>query len=232
MCLDPISLTAAAAATSAAAAPATVASTATAMALAPTTAATASAATAAQLGLTGAGLSSSILAPLAPAAASGLTTMMPLLSPALQVGALLMSGMSQRADYSANQSIAQHNVVRADAEAQDAILRGEDEMVRHYQRAAQIRGKQEAGLAASGVELASGSPLNILADTETLADIDAQIIAENARRESEALSFNADNYRRQADAYATKKSNSLLSDVIGTGRIVADEWYQTKLGRG
>lgn len=124
----------------------------------------------------------------------------------------------------------QNNAQYADWQAEDALQRGADAEVAHGVKVANLRGTQRATLAARGVALEEGSPLNILADTEQMGAADAAVIRANAGKEAWGHRVQASNYRNNAGVLNARADaeNPLLnaSSTLLTGAgMVADRWY-------
>ena len=134
---------------------------------------------------------------------------------AMSVYGNIQSGKQASAAAAYNAKLAQRNASIAEMQAQDAERRGSVEEDRFRRQQSLLMGEQVSMLAASGVEVDSGSPLQILADTAEATEIDARTIRYNAAME-------AWNYRNQADSYTAQsqlataegknaKSNAYLS---------------------
>lgn len=122
----------------------------------------------------------------------------------LAVGSMAMSAYgaysgAQQAKYQAEyeSDVARNNAKMAEYAAADAERRGGQEVEASNRRARELRGEQEARLAANGLDLSSGSALGLLQDTDYLMAQDAATIRTNARRE--------------AWGYQVEKSNQLAS---------------------
>lgn len=125
-------------------------------------------------------------------------------------------------DASSQRRAARFNAATARAQAEDARRRGELSVRQHYRDVAQLKGRQRASMAASGVVLTEGSPLAILTQTEHLANLDAQTIQENADRESHAFRMQAANY--DAAAQAANPFLAAGSTLLTGASQVADRW--------
>ena len=84
----------------------------------------------------------------------------------------------------------------AEAQAEDAIFRGEKEAARLRRRTKKLIGSQRVALAAQGIDIESGSAADILEDTAASSAVDELTIRNNAAREalgfkSQALGFGA-----------------------------------------
>ena len=104
-----------------------------------------------------------------------------------------------------NAKVGEMNATLSERRAQDAIERGAKEEQRKRQEVQRILGQQQAGMAANGVDIAFGSPLDLLTDTAVMGEIDALTIRQNAYRES---------YDHQVDA-ANKRSGATLNRMEG-----------------
>lgn len=97
-----------------------------------------------------------------------------------------------------NAKVQDINAVMAERRAKDALERGKDEEQRKRQEVAQIQGRQRAAMAANGLDLSFGSPLDTLVDTATFGEIDALTIRRNAA--NEAYDYRVDAMNRRSDA--------------------------------
>jgi len=113
------------------------------------------------------------------------------LTMALTIGSTLLGAFGQvqsaQAQASAanyNAQIGEMNATMAERRAKDSIERGAVEEQKKRQEVAKLRGAQTAAMAANGVDLNFGSPLDTLVDTAALGELDALTIRTNAYRES------------------------------------------------
>lgn len=110
----------------------------------------------------------------------------------------IQQGQAAAAASNYNAQVADMNAKLSERRARDAIERGQLDEQRKRQEVAQIQGQQRAAMAANGVDLSFGSPLNIIVDTATMGEIDALTIRSSAARE--AYDFDVDAVNRRADA--------------------------------
>lgn len=108
-----------------------------------------------------------------------------------------------------NAIVAEQNAQIQDRAAQDALNRGRIEEQQHRLKVAQMKGTQRSALAASGVEVDSGSALDMVADTAMMGEMDALTIRNNAERESYNFQVGAYNARAQAGNF--RAESGLLS---------------------
>lgn len=162
----------------------------------------------------------------------------------LMIGSTVMSGVGavqqgQAASASAsyNAKVSDMNARLADRAARDAVERGKVEEQKQRQKTAQIIGQQQAGMAANGLDLGFGSPLDLLIDTATMGEIDALTIRSNTFREERDIRQQGANYRgqasmqrAQADSASTGGFLNAVGTVLGGGASAYGNYKKTKIG--
>jgi hypothetical protein len=137
-----------------------------------------------------------------------------------------------------NAQVAEMNATLADRRARDALERGKVDEQRKRNEVAAIKGKQMAAMAANGVDLGFGSPLDTLIDTATLGEIDALTVRTNAARESYDHSVDAVNKRAGATLSNMQARSALqggylnAAGTILTGGSKAYQSYSRANGVG
>ena len=132
-----------------------------------------------------------------------------------------------RANYEA--AVAKNNATLADFEAQDALEQGARAEGRKRMEYAQLRGKQVAAMAASGIDFSSGTGLALLDDAAYMQEIDVGNIRTGARRQAWGAQVQGQNYRGSADMLrATAKAESpwgsAATSLLTSGASVASRW--------
>lgn len=107
----------------------------------------------------------------------------------------VQEGQAAKAAGKYNQQVAEMNAELSERRAQDALERGQQEEQRKRQEVARIQGAQTAAMAANGLDITFGSPLDTLIDTATLGELDALTIRTNAYREAYDFRVDAVNQR-------------------------------------
>lgn len=110
-----------------------------------------------------------------------------------------------------NQNIAEMNATLSERRAKDAMERGALAEQRKRQEVAKITGAQTAAMAANGVDLSFGSPLDTLVDTAVLGELDALTIRTNTNRE--AYDFRVDAVNKRASGQMER----MKGDAAATG---------------
>lgn len=112
--------------------------------------------------------------------------------------------------------------------AEDALKRGAQEEEAHRRKVSALQGRQTAVLAASNVDIGSGSPLAVLGDTAQLGELDAQVIKDNARRQQQFHNTNAQFAGMEASAAKSAGMIGAFSTVLGGATKLAGQWYDNK----
>lgn len=112
-----------------------------------------------------------------------------------------------------NAKINERNAEIANLQAVDAEQRGAAAVKNLRIRIARLKGSQRAAAAASGVVVDTGSPLDVLQDTEFFGEVDAMTIRENAAREAWGFRTQAGGFVAQARLSRAKKGDPRLAGV-------------------
>lgn len=137
----------------------------------------------------------------------------------------LYTANAQKKAGAAQRDLANRNGMMQDAQAADAIQRGEEESLLIKRRARRLRGQQRVGYAAQGVDIGSGTAADVQEETTAMGDLDAAQVKRNAFREAWGLSVGADN-SRLAGRYAYKAGrNQAIGTVLGGVGEAARGYY-------
>jgi hypothetical protein len=123
------------------------------------------------------------------------------------------SAQSKEAAY--NAKLAEQNQQRVELAAADARDRGEREVGLRQLQAGQLRGKQRLALAASGVDIQSGTALDVMEDSAASAAVDSATLRNNAAREAYGYKTQALQIGEQAKLDALKSSNQQTATLLG-----------------
>ena len=141
---------------------------------------------------------------------------------ALTLGSTLLgaAGQMQQAQATAaaakyNQQVANMNATLSERKAKDALERGATEEQKKRQEVQRILGQQQAGMAANGVDLTFGSPLDMLVDTSVLGEIDALTVRTNANREAYDYKVQAVNQRAGGTLEGMKAKSAIQGGWLG-----------------
>lgn len=115
--------------------------------------------------------------------------------------------------------VADQNARLASQQASEAQDRGVREAQRYQRQLAQIKGRQQAAMAANGLDTSFGSALQVQQDTAMIGAEDTRTIYDNTANEVKGYEIDAANYRSGAAAKRTGASQALVAtafDVAGT----------------
>jgi hypothetical protein len=142
---------------------------------------------------------------------------------------------AQAAEY--NAKVADMNATISERRARDALERGKQEEQMKRQEVSQVEGRQRAAMAANGVDLSFGSPLDVLVDTATLGEIDALTIRRSSAREAYDYQVQATNGRADASLSRSNAANSRKAGTLqafgtllsGGGKMYGDAFARGKV---
>lgn len=148
------------------------------------------------------------------------------------VGTMQQSAAAKgQAEYQA--SIARNNQIYAQRAADEAKQRGLVAEEKARQAAQNLRGRQRAVLAANGVDVNTGSSLDIQTDTAAMGELDALTARSNAEREAQGYLQQGANFGGEAALYDARARNASSSGMwtgattlLGGAGTVASKWYQ------
>ena len=163
---------------------------------------------------------------------------------ALALGSTLIGGVGavQQAQATAksnryNAEVQNMNARLADRQARDAIERGQLEEQRKRTEVARLKGAQTAAMAANGVDLTFGSPLDTLVDTAVAGELDALTIRSNAYREAYDHKVDATNRRAGAQlsrmAASSAETGGWLNaagTILGGGAKAYGDYKRSSIG--
>jgi len=132
--------------------------------------------------------------------------------------------------------MAKINAGIAESNAQAVLLSGQRAQQNVRLRTAKIKAAQRVGMAANGVDLGSRSAINLQTTTDTMGEIDAQTVENNAIRAAFGYrnqSVNDLNTARLANSVADgiNPFGSATSSLLGNAGSVASSWYKYAKGQ-
>lgn len=149
-----------------------------------------------------------------------LTTILAIGSTVIGAAGAIQQGQATAAASRYNSQVGEMNATLADRRAKDAVERGENEEQRKRQEVAKIKGAQVAAMAANGVDVGFGSPLDTMVDTAVLGELDALTIRTNAYRESYEHRVDGVNKRAGAELDRMKASSAETAGYLNAAGTV------------
>lgn len=141
---------------------------------------------------------------------------------------------AQKSEGAYQSSVLNANARLADAQAEDAIFRGDQDAARSRENVKKIIGSQRASMGAQGIEVNDGSALDVQADTAGQGAIDELTIKNNAYREAWGYRVQANDLRTQAEFTKLSSSNKSKNTILTAGMNIlsdgASVYSQSKKG--
>lgn len=117
-------------------------------------------------------------------------------------------------------SISDINSRFADINAEDAIKRGDKEAIELKKQAKRMIGTQRVNLATQGIDIESGSALDVQEDTAGQAELDAITIRNNAWKEAWGYKVQSLNYSIEGE-FAKLSAKNKSRNTLLTGGVQA-----------
>jgi hypothetical protein len=135
----------------------------------------------------------------------------------MAAGGAIKQGQAAKAQARYQSQVERNNSQIATWQAQDAVDRGKIAEQRQRLQVARLAGTQRATFGSSGVELSSGSPLDVLMDTAQLGELDALTIRSNAEREAYGFRAQQGNLMAQSGLTQMAGRDAVQASYIGAG---------------
>jgi hypothetical protein len=136
---------------------------------------------------------------------------------------------NQQANYQAE--VENQNQKTALLAAADAIHRGDIAETAARTRTRLLISKQRAGYAAAGIDLSSGTPVEVTADTAMFGEMDALTIRNDAAREAWGYVAQSEDFKRRAALVKSAARNNAGSSLL-TGGSTALNQYSAGINSG
>jgi hypothetical protein len=131
------------------------------------------------------------------------------------------------------QSMLDANARMADIRAEDAIARGETDAGIVRTRAKKMVGSQRVAMAAQGIDIGSGSAVDVQEDTARMGALDALTVKNNAWREAWGYKAEAASFRSQSRFTAVSRKGMLRNTLLTGGLQAANySWGNMKAPGG
>lgn len=121
---------------------------------------------------------------------------------------------------------ASYNAKVAEIQRQDALDRGQGDQEALGRKIGGLRGQQTANMAANGLDLTSGTPAAVLAQTDYYGLEDQRTVANNTAREAAGFGYRGDMAR--ATSGSIDPGMAAGASLLTNSGNVADRWYKYK----
>ena len=156
-------------------------------------------------------------------------------STALGVTSGITSANQQKAYYEYQANVAKENAKIAESNAGLERQQGIEEARLQRMKMLQNVGSQQAAMAANGVDISQGTPLDVIEDTAAIGELDSLQTRYNYERRAVQYEQQAQNFSNQANmnlisgqnAYSAGRIGAIQTGLAGMSKIgdVASKWY-------
>lgn len=148
----------------------------------------------------------------------------------MQASAAAGQAKAQKSAYEYQAKVSENNAKIAEWQAQNEIAKGQQAEIEQRRKTAALKGSQTASLAARGLDISSGSALNILTDTDYMGEQDALTIKDNAAKAAWSARLQSANETGNAGFYKSaaagiSPSGAAFGSLLGSAGSVASSWY-------
>ena len=137
------------------------------------------------------------------------------------VGAGSASAMSSLAAGGFADDISKFNQAALNRQAEQTIEQGKVAEQAQRVKTSQLKGEQKTAFAAAGVDVASGSPVDIITDTEAIGELDALTIRGGAETEAANLRSRGISERLQGKLAKRRGIGQAVGGLLTTGGSIA-----------
>jgi hypothetical protein len=137
-------------------------------------------------------------------------------SAAAAIGGQVTKGIGEAQNYRAQAQIADNNQRIANNQASDSIQNTNLEAARYSRETSQLKGQQQAMMAANGVDLNFGSAVDVQKDTAGIAAQDLTQLYKSGNERTKGFEINAFNYQSAAAVDRAKASGAVTGAVFGS----------------
>jgi hypothetical protein len=142
-----------------------------------------------------------------------------------------VSALSQKNAYEFSSSMAELNAQQAELGYKSAVTAGQQAEEKSMIQTAQLKSKQTTAMAANGLDLSEGSPLNVLTTTDVMGKIDQNTIKANAVMAAFGYKTQETNSLIQAKMASASAGSisaplSTATSLLTSASNVAGKWYQ------
>lgn len=149
----------------------------------------------------------------------------------------IQQGQAQASAARYQAKVADMNAEISQRQAKDALERGAREEQQQRFKTAQIMGRQRAAMGANGVDLGFGSPLDTIADTAVMGELDALNVRKNFANEAYDYEVAAANGRANAAMSRSSAKSALTGSYLSAAGTVLggaskgySDWARPRIG--
>jgi hypothetical protein len=149
----------------------------------------------------------------------------------MAVGGTVLNVIGKVKSGNAQKKAADADAAVAERRAIDVEEAGQEEEARFRAGVRGLIGKQRVGFAAQGVEVSSGSAVDVQADAAYLGELDAIQIKNNAAREAWGIRQDAESMRKSGSIARSESRWGAASSILSTGGSLIEARYGFRADR-
>lgn len=147
----------------------------------------------------------------------------------------IQAGKARKAEMERQAVVARKNAEIAKENADETKKQGQRDIARKRLETRQLIARQRVGMGANGIELDSGSALDVQLDSQMMGELDAENIKRNAELKARAYLQQGENFNYQADANIASGNaaqragvlNGVASGLSGAGSVISGYYSAT-----
>jgi hypothetical protein len=136
----------------------------------------------------------------------------------------IKAGNAAKASGEYQQKVADQNAALSDFKAEETGKLGAIQEERQRAKVRQVIGSQRASLAANGIDLSSGTALDLVGETAAFGEEDALMLRYNAMNEAWGYRTQATNFRNDGSAAASTGQNQASAAYLTTAGNLAGSY--------
>jgi hypothetical protein len=151
---------------------------------------------------------------------------LPIAAAGLAAAGTLVQGYSAMRQGNFEAGVSNVNAQLERQAAEDSLKQGQSEKLQFWRKVGQIKGQQNASMAANGIDVGYGTAANIAGDTQSGANEDAKNLYGNIDQRTRGFIINNWNDRMQAKAAKAQGKAAFVGSIFQAGSSLLGGFQQ------
>jgi hypothetical protein len=161
---------------------------------------------------------------------------LPIIAGGIQAVGSVVGGMQANAQAGYQAKVAKADAKYSAESAHEAELQGQDQSRQLYRHLGQVKGQQQASMAANGIDTSFGSAALLAEDTAQAGKEDAENLYHNTFMRARGYDIEGANYRSEAQAAKSRGKSALVGSLFDAAGSMMSGFQQSsamkaKLGK-
>lgn len=140
---------------------------------------------------------------------------------------------AEKASLLYDSQVAENNATLAEYQAKDVLATGRRDEQAYRMQAAAVKASRRAAMAANGLDLTEGSPVDVQVGTDYVTETDVNTIRNNAVKSAWGYRTQGAGYKDQAalnraTSSSIKPNSAAALSLLGSAGQVAGSWHSTR----